>query len=446
MRQVIGQLRVDWPLRAAAGTVREPWILLAGAALLVGTAARAWMLATQAPVFHAVDALFDTLGWNLATDKGFTLDGATPSAHVGPTYPALLALFYSLVGHRPEWTPVLHAVLDVATAVFVFCASRLVFGPAPAALAAGLVYLFPAYWTYDLRLRSESVLTCIVAAWVWASVREHLTGRVRHAALCGLLGGLAILCKPTTIPIAVLLGCLMLREARHDSLVWRRVAVYAACVLVLVTPWTLRNLLAFGTPVPVSSGVGVGLWIGSDADSGGSWPMSPELEARIWETAGIAPLAYPHVMYEVAVDRELGRKGWERIKADPGQYMRLTLARVMHFWVGNRLYLFNSDRGPADGLKRDAAERGWFVALYSLAKRLLLVPLLLLLACVSAWRLRARRRELMPLYVFPLGLMLAYVPFSVEAGRYVLPVLPCVVMLAAGVLQHVGTRLYPVRA
>jgi len=410
-------------------------------ALLVGTAARAWMVATQAPVFYAVDVLFDTLGWNLATGKGFTLDGATPSAHVGPTYPALLGLFYAIVGHRPEWTPVLHAVLDVATTVFVFYAARLVFGPAPAVLAAGFVYLYPAYWTYDLRLRSETALTCLVTAWLWASVRGRLTGRVEHAALCGMLGGLAILCKPTTIPIAVLLGAVMLLEARHDPLAWRRVAVYAVCVLVLVTPWTVRNLRAFGTLVPVSSGAGVGLWMGSDAESGGSWPMSPELEARIWGTAGIAPLAYPHVMYEVAVDRELGRKGWTRITADPGQYVRLTLARVVHFWVGNRLYLFNSDRGPADGLNRDAAERGWPVALYSLAKRLLLVPLLLLLGCVGAWRLRARWRELMPFYVFPLGLMLGYVPFSVEAGRYVLPVLPCVVVLATVVLVHVGPHL-----
>ena len=93
------------------------------------------------------------------------------------------------------------------------------------------------------------------------------------------------------------------------------------------------------------------------------------------------------------------------------------------------------------GLTGDAADRGWLIAIYSLAKRLLLVPGLIVLALWSAWFHRSRWRELLPLYIFPIGLMLGYVPFTVEAGRYALPVLPCLMVLSAAVLAQATLSL-----
>ena len=52
---------------------------------------RVWFILHQPMQYYAVDELFDTLGRNLALPGLFTLDGATPSAHVGPLYPAVLA-------------------------------------------------------------------------------------------------------------------------------------------------------------------------------------------------------------------------------------------------------------------------------------------------------------------------------------------------------------------
>ena len=46
--------------------------------------------------------------------------------------------------------------------------------------------------------------------------------------------------------------------------------------------------------------------------------------------------------------------------------------------------------------------------------------------------------ELLPLYMFPIGLMLGYIPFTVEAGRYALPVLPYLMALSVAVLVQDG--------
>ncbi|MGH7165385.1 MAG: glycosyltransferase family 39 protein [Nitrospiraceae bacterium] len=422
--------------------VTGPAVLLL-AAMLIGTGVRLWMIVRYQRESFAADELFDRLGWNLARGLGFTLDGETPSAHVGPLYPAILAGWYAVVGHRPEWVPYLHVLFDLGTAGLLFCAGRSLFGPGVAATTAAVFYLYPAYWTYDLRIRTESVLTLLATAWLWAAISCARFGNGWMYARSGVVGGVAILCKPILFAVALLLAAQPVISRGAGRGLFTRVAWYVGCLALVVLPWTVRNLHTFGSFIPVSAGVGAGLWMGTDPVSGGSWPMPFPEEAHIWETAGITPLRYPYVMYEVPLDRELKQKALARIAADPVGYLRLTAARVSDLWIGNRFYLFNGVTTLRDGFLSDAAERGPLIAAYSLAKRLLLVPGALLLAVWAGWRHRAAWRVLYPVYALPAGLTLGYIPFCVEAGRYVLPILPCVFLVSVVAIMHLSPRLWP---
>lgn len=409
-------------------------------AVVLGLLARAWTIAHTVTQSYAVDDLFDTLAWNLATLGRFTLDGATPSAHVGPLYPAVLAAFYTVVGHRPEWVPYLHVAFDLAASVCIFRVGTRLFGSRCGAIAASAMWLYPAYWTYDPRIRSESLLTLLTCAWLWATVVSVDSRRFHHFTIAGLLAGLTMLCKPAAMVLGI--GVAALAYLGTETL-WRKThyaTVYLLICLLVVAPWTIRNYLAFDAAMPISAGVGAGLWMGSDPVSRGSWPMSYEAEAKIWESAGITPLPYAHAMYDVPADRLLRAKGWARLTGDPVQYLWLVATRSFDFWIGNSFYLVGSDQGFVRGLTADAADRGWLVASYSVGKRLFLIPGLVLLAVWSAWSHRVRWRELLPLYLFPIGLMCGYVLFTVEAGRYALPVLPCLMVLSVAVLAQVPVQ------
>ncbi len=406
------------------------------AAVVVGLGARAWVIQHGTGHAFAVDELFDTLAWNLATLGQFTLDGVSPAAHVGPLYPMVLACFYAVVGHRPEWVPVLHVIFDVGAAWCIYRVGTSLWGSRIGAWTAALMFLYPAYWTYDPRIRNEALLTLLISLWLWAAVICAQRPSSRRCVVMGFAAGATILCKPVTLVLAVLLaGLLWIGPERFMQRIGY-VAVYGTTCLVLVAPWSLRNYLELHHLIPVSAGIGAGLWMGSDPVSRGSWPMSPGREQAIWESAGITPLPYAHAMYDVQTDQLLHKKGMARIAADPLGYVGLMFTRVWDFWIGNAFYLVNDEEGLTQGLQKDAAERGWFVTSYGLIKRLLLVPGLILVAICSAWIYRARWRDLLPLYLFPVGLTAGYVPFTVEAGRYVLPVLPCVMMLAMALIPY----------
>ena len=420
--------------------ILKPGVILL-AVFIFGSVVRVWMIVHTNMHPYPIDVLFDALGWNLANGAGMTLDGSTPSVHYGPVYPSLLALFYLAVGHRPDWVPYMQALVDVGTGFCVYQAGRLLFGPWVGVLSATAFFLYPAYWTYDLRIRMESLQTLLTSAWLWAAVGCALFGRFRLYAVSGVLAGLTILCKPVAIPAALLLAALPAVSLRSRDAVLPRLVAYLGCILLVVTPWVVRNFQAFGSFIPVSTGIGVGLWTGSDPVSNGSWPMSSEEETQLWKTAGIDTLAYPNMVYEVPIDSMLKRKALERLKEDPGGYLKLIGIRTVQFWVGNYLYLANSDLGFREGFRRDVNDRGIVVAAYSLGKRLLLIPVVLALAFWASWHFRAQWRELWPLYALPAGITAAYVPFTVEAGRYALPVLPCVFILAvAGVWNAIFRR------
>jgi 4-amino-4-deoxy-L-arabinose transferase-like glycosyltransferase len=410
--------------------------MVLAAAGAIGLLARVWVVWHVQGHSFAVDQLFDTLAWNLVTLHQFTLDGLSPAAHVGPLYPTVLALFYAVVGHRPEWVPVLHIVFDLGTALCVYRVGISLWGSWIGACAAAVFFLYPAYWTYDPRIRSEALLTFLVSTWLWATVVCVRMQSARHYVVAGVLAGLTILCKPAVLVLAGLLAGVAWLGTDSLSHKLARIGAYGAICALMVLPWSIRNYVAFHEVIPVSAGMGAGLWMGSDPLSRGSWPMPPEREQAIWESAGITPLPYAHAMYEVSTDRFLREKGFDRIKADPFRYVGLTLTRVWDFWIGNSFYLVNAGGGFARGFQEDASERGWLVAAYSLMKRLLLVPSLIVLATWSAWCHRARWRELLPLYLFPIGLTAGYVPFTVEAGRYAVPVLPCLMVLSVALVAH----------
>lgn len=417
-------------------------LMLAGA---LGLLARAWTILHTVRQGYAVDDLFDALAWNLASLGAFTMDGMTPSAHVGPLYPSVLAVFYGVVGHRPEWVPYLHAACDIGASVCIFYVGRRLFGSWIGAIAAAAMFLYPTYWTYDPRIRSESLLTLLMSAWLWATVVFIDSRRFQTFAIAGLLAGLTILCKPAAMLLGIGVAALAYLGTEVVGIKTRCATVYLLACLLIVVPWTIRNYLTFDAVIPISAGIGAGLWMGSDPLSRGSWPMSYQTEAQIWESAGITPLPYAHAMYDVSTDRLLRAKGWARITEAPARYLWLTLTRAYDFWIGNSFYLLNSDQGFVEGLTADAADRGWLTATYSVAKRLLLIPALIGLSLWSAWSHQSRWRELLPLYIFPIGLMLGYIPFTVEAGRYALPVLPCLMVLSVAVLAQASLPMVSLR-
>jgi Tfp pilus assembly protein PilF len=192
------------------------------------------------------------LGWARALVNGA---GEPAGAfYLAPLYPHLLAGFFSIFG---ESLGLLYA-LQQAFLVGAGCLLALRFAGSigePAALfAASAIFLYHPTAFFASRPVGEPVALFLSALGI------YLLGRSGRAAvaLAGLAFGLATLARPNLLLVFLLLAVAELASRR-----WQRAFVLAAALGVTLLPVTVRNFVASGHPVLVSSNGGLTLYHGN---------------------------------------------------------------------------------------------------------------------------------------------------------------------------------------
>ena len=288
-----------------------------------------------------------------------------------PLYSLLLASLLRLFG-SVDLPPVLvQAIIGALSAALAFAIARRLFGRR-AGLAAGvLVAVYPYYVAHDV-VRQEIVLFAFLnAAAILLLLRAQAGSMARDALGAGAVLGLAALTRQTElafVPIAALwLGAFAARRRAWGVL------LLLAGVMVVVTPWMVRNALVVGRPVFTIS-MGIGLW----------WSHTPGLLRHYpREFVDRAALEYwdsypPEVRTRVAAMPETERDRWWREQA--WAYIRTHPRAEVRGAAVKAVVALGLVKSPSSGYATDLL----YLAIY--------VPLLLL-AGLGAWMERARWRE-----------------------------------------------------
>lgn len=136
-----------------------------------------------------------------------------------PLYPATLAVVYGIFGHSPITAILLQGLLDAATAVLIVRLAALVGLASFAALAAGWLYAFhPLAVLLSVHLVSEALFGFLLVSSLLLWIRVLREGRVRTSLLCGVLFGLALICRAILTPLLPLYFASVL-ASRH--LAWK---------------------------------------------------------------------------------------------------------------------------------------------------------------------------------------------------------------------------------
>src|SRR3954471_7857351 len=226
--------------------VRVLYALLAGPDLV---------LAGDARTFHS-------LANSIASGHGFVreLDGLTTADHP-PLYPLYLSLF-SLVGLK-SWAAhrVASCLLGAATVGAVGILGRRVGGDRVGLVAAGIAAVYPLLWVNDATVLSESLYGLLIALALIAAYRVIDRPTAGRAAVLGAVVALAALTRSEALGLALLLVLPVAWRAR-----WRGLAAAAVAGALVLTPWLVRNWIAFDRPVLISNNSG-SLLSGANCDA-----------------------------------------------------------------------------------------------------------------------------------------------------------------------------------
>lgn len=352
-----------------------------------------------------------------------------------PFYPYFLASLFSLFGENYYLPRLLQALAGTATCLLVCKLGRAVFSPTVgwvAGLGAALYGPF-LYFEGELLPTTWAVLfdALLLVVLLWGQRR----GGLLPALSTGLVLGLGTLAVPNVLLFAPVAAWWVYRMAADRRAL--HLAVFAAGLLLLVGPVTLRNRIVGGEWVLISFNAGVNFYLGNNPDYDRTVAARP---GAGWSEVVDLPQREAGITQPGAGSSYLLGKAWEYIRTEPSGYLALLLHKGYLFWHGAEI--------PRNTDPYSAAEYSPLLRLllwkYGLAFPFGLVSALALLGAAYVLLKPERRHPGTYLVLLFAGIYMLSVVLFFVTGRYRLPAVPCLLLLAAyGACTLAGLRGRP---
>lgn len=409
---------------------------------LVLRAAYALVIHGASPQPSSDSITYDTVAWNLARAMGYQLEanGAFyPTAFVPPALPFTLSLLYRVVGHSFLAAVLLMCVIGALVPPLVRRLGNAMFGPSVGTTAGWLAVGHPLLVFFSGYVMTEPLFSVMLLTALMGSVSWLKTPRAGLALGAGFLWGLTVLTRPTALPLPLVVALwawapLEFMLSPRERV--RQVALLFVGMVMVITPWTIRNAVALNAFVPVTTGGGRSLL---DSNNALVWQDEAQRGGAI-AVLTTEPWATRYKdLSEVQVDRAAGREAWAFLAAHVREWPAVAVAKVARLWRWNAFT-------PSTG--------DWFSGRAGLSALLRAVDPLFVWSCLM-WPLaafglyrtvRGSRRlfQLLPLHVialFTLGTTLYW-----GALRMRVPIEPLVILYAAVGLSHLVWRIRVKRA
>ena len=242
-------------------------LVLLAAILVLGFGLRAYRAIEPLPTPGDDSRAYYALSKALYEEQSFGGPTFDDSSDWSPGAPLLYAAsFYATGGAREGTARIVELLLGLGTILVVYLLGRRINCRPAGLLAAFSVAVYPPFIHSVGILASEPpamfTLPAAVLAFLWASERE----RLRAWLLPGFLFGLTALIRPEYLLVGIAFSVLALvRVGRERG--WKPglagAALLTAALLLPIVPWTVRNQIALERTVPISTGGGKALYVGT---------------------------------------------------------------------------------------------------------------------------------------------------------------------------------------
>ena len=258
---------------------------------------------------------------------------------LGPLYPIFMAILYGLFGESLPLLKAVQAVLGTLTCVAVWALAREAFGRTVAAVAGLMMAVYGMHIFYGGTVMIVNLQAPLVVTVVWLALRARNQPKPWSWAVCGLILGLSLLARQTTLLLAPLLVLWILFDFRPQQTFGRRLLSAVTFVLpiaALILPFTFHNYRVGQDFVLVNSTGGYSFYMGNRQGTDGTWQL-PRLN---WPGRIDNPLVMREAFSSVA-ERELDRplrpsevssywmaRGLQEIRQDPFAWIQLELRKA----------------------------------------------------------------------------------------------------------------------
>jgi 4-amino-4-deoxy-L-arabinose transferase-like glycosyltransferase len=355
--------------------------------------------------------------------RGFVQHGFTTlTRRAASLYPELISLVYRLGGNDIA-VVLLQCLLHAGTCLLVFSIGRRLYNARTGLLAGLFCALHPMLLRYVPDLHMEALLTFLCMLTVWSAVRFHEQPTLANGVLLGAVGMVAVLTKGVILPYLGVFGIISFVSALRRGSAKGVAAVMTMFVTMalILAPWTYRNYhVTGGRFVLLTPGA-------SDSFLRGyiftRWEFATlqkppytyaENESNAWFRKIARDAGTEWEADEVVDEANNARVAKQMIVTHPLDTARKIVVGLFTFWY--ELTTLKTSLIPAS-----LAIIGWGLAF-------------------AGWRRAHREGRPSWLIWLPIVVMNVFVATLIPLGRYSVPVLPCLIILAAFGVDTIVSR------
>lgn len=307
--------------------------------------------------------------WRLAANlvqHGTFGQNDVPTAFRPPVYPLALTGCVAFGQYGRLAVGLLHLLLGLATVAMTFALGKRWGLPrCGAALAAILVACDPILLAGSAQVMTETVATFLATAGLLALTWTEQ--RKCAGVIAGIILGLAALCRPALLLWALAAGAALWWQNRQGRDITDKLRFpwpFALGLLIVLSPWAIRNQLQFGRPIVTTTHGGYTLLLANNPEfydwlRNGPW-------GSVWNANHFnAAWDNRRPTNELQADRQAYDEAWQTISHEPTQFSRACLVRIGRFW-SPMPHQLSPDETPLRRLSRYAVAL-WYLAEFALA-------------------------------------------------------------------------------
>lgn len=202
--------------------------------------------------FFASDSnLYDGIAKNILAGNGF--GNPEPTAYVTPLYPLFLSAVYMIFGHNMLAVQFLQALIGSLSVLCVYFIAKKIFDEKIGLIAAIIMAFYPhqIFWSGYILTETLYVLILLFAILFFIRFCERKT--IVNALVAGILLGIAGLARPMAFGFTafLIIYILWLNKNKMEGLKFS--CIFVIGVLLVSSPWIIRNYSTFGEFIPGST-------------------------------------------------------------------------------------------------------------------------------------------------------------------------------------------------
>jgi hypothetical protein len=186
---------------------------------------------------------YDLLAQNLASGKGFSLNGSSPRIVRAPGTSFLLFPIYCLFGVNYILARLMFCLIGASTCIIVYFIGKELANEKLGILSSAVLAIYPMHFYYSMHFFSEIPWAFFMSVAVWCILLFEKEMKIVYGVLGGIFIGFSTYVRPIAffyIPFYILLW-LKFYSLKNNAKFIKLVIIPLIFTIITIAPWIIRN-------------------------------------------------------------------------------------------------------------------------------------------------------------------------------------------------------------